>query len=107
MNDVVNYILYRVLSIAHNSRGGAHYSQECMQGDLLVGTVSIGLAPLPIIQSCMKVIVSLLVFYIVQDAGAMRDTARSSGNQQFDRQGVNRQRVHWHATLTLMSLRIY
>ncbi|EFN64819.1 hypothetical protein EAG_03589 [Camponotus floridanus] len=26
---------------------------------------------------------------IVSDAGAMRDTARSSGNQQFDRQGAN------------------
>ncbi|KYN20578.1 hypothetical protein ALC57_07067 [Trachymyrmex cornetzi] len=38
----------------------------------------------------MKVIVSLLVLCrFVHDAGAMRDTARSSGNQQFDRQDIS------------------
>lgn len=50
---IVSYQLRIILAAEHIT------ARECMQEDLLVGTVSIGLAPPSIIQSCMKVTISL------------------------------------------------
>lgn len=94
-------ILRGALSIAHNSRGGAHYGEwRTVRGDLLAGTVSIFLTPSSIIQFSMKVTISLSLslsisfilplslgsFMMLRSSDARDIRMGSSGNRQFDRQ---------------------